>query len=142
MGEKIHIYRDSLLWGPWEKSLETIVALSEIPSSRTSSGAGIFEDGPPGALKAPTTIIYGKHDVAFEPRLALDGMSDYLTKESHILQVETGGHWLPSEAVGQKLIQAVLRWTLAKEDEGLGQALEEYNWVRMLVDKSTSRKRE
>ena len=148
MSEKIRIYQDNLIWGTWEKSLETIVALSEIDvsPSRSSSGAGLFEDGPPGAIKAPATIIYGKHDVAFEPRLALDGMTDYLTKESHVLQVETGGHWLPSETMGQKLIGAVLSWTLAdeqeKDKESLGQALEGYNRVRMLVDKSTSGKRE
>ena len=108
MLEKIRIYREGLFRDPWEKSIETIVALSELQSSSSRSGAGLFEDGPRGALKAPATIIYGLDDPAFESRLALDGISDYLSKGSAVVPLEDGGHWLPLEKDGSGLITEVV----------------------------------
>ena len=81
MGEKIRYYQDGLLTTPWEKSLETIVALSELQdSSSPKTGLALFDEGPPGSIKVPATVIYGKYDVALERRLALEGISDYLTR--------------------------------------------------------------
>jgi len=122
--EKIRVYREGLWRDRWEKSLEMIVRLSELDqtqglSRRSSSGAGLFEDGPPGFLRAPVTVVYGKKDPAFEPRLALEGMSDYLTKNSQVVVLEEGGHWLPVERIGADMLKRIVKWAL----EGEGGAL-------------------
>ncbi|KAF2817334.1 putative alpha/beta fold family hydrolase [Mytilinidion resinicola] len=121
--EKIRIYREGLFRGKWEKSLEMIVRLSELDdqslSRRSSSGTGLFEDGPPGSLQAPVTLVYGKKDPAFERRLALEGISDYLTKQSQVVVIEEGGHWLPVEKIGADALEQIVIWAL----EGEGGAL-------------------
>ncbi|KAF2503318.1 putative alpha/beta fold family hydrolase [Lophium mytilinum] len=121
--EKIRIYREGLFKGKWEKSLEMIVRLSELDgqsfSRRSSSGAGLFEDGPPGSLQAPVTVVYGKKDPAFEQRLALEGISDYLTKRSQIVVLEKGGHWLPVEKAGADVLEQIVLWALEGEDGAL-----------------------
>jgi pimeloyl-ACP methyl ester carboxylesterase len=98
MSEKIRIYREGLIFGKWEKSLETTAALynisSEVSSSSLhSSTGGLANTAPQGALKAPATIIMGERDPAFDQRLALDNARDYLVKGSQVLIVKGGGHW-------------------------------------------------
>ncbi|KAJ4360760.1 uncharacterized protein N0V89_001327 [Didymosphaeria variabile] len=123
MLEKVRIYREGLFRGPWEKSIETVVALSEIQSDgkRGSGGsrAGLFDDGPPGALKAPATIVYGADDPAFESRLALDGIADYLAKDSQVVVLEESGHWLPLEELGSSAIEEVVGWAMGGEQGAL-----------------------
>lgn len=123
MLEKFRIYREGLFRGPWEKSIETVVALSEIQSSgkrgSSGSGAGLFDDGPPGALKAPATIVYGADDPAFESRLALDGIGDYLAKDSQVVVLEDSGHWLPLEELGSSAIEEVVAWAMGGEEGAL-----------------------
>ncbi|KAF1979357.1 alpha/beta-hydrolase [Bimuria novae-zelandiae CBS 107.79] len=119
MREKLRLYREGLARGVWEKSIETVVALSEVQASSTrgsgGAGTGLFDDGPPGALKAPATIIYGLEDPAFEKRLALDGIGDYLARDSQVLALERAGHWLPLEEVGSKVVEEVVVWALEGE---------------------------
>lgn len=117
MSEKIRFYREGLALSPWTKSLEAIAALTEISRgpSLATSGHALFDDGPPGALKAPATIIYGNKDPAFDRRLALSGLSDYLGRRSHVVVVKEGGHWLPTEEVGAKVIADVAEWALRGE---------------------------
>jgi pimeloyl-ACP methyl ester carboxylesterase len=94
MSEKIRIYREGLMFGKWEKSLETTVALYNISSSSSHSPTGgLSNTAPHGALKAPATIIMGERDPAFDQRLALDNARDYLVKGSQVLVVKGGGHW-------------------------------------------------
>lgn len=137
MSEKIRYYREGLIFGTWEKSLETVVALSELPVDphRSGSGAGLFEDGPPGSMKAPITLIYGKQDMAFDPRLALDGISDYLTKGSQVLALNKSGHWLPSEELGAKVIENVAEWALEGEKAPLRERFEGNENVKLIVDR-------
>lgn len=98
MTEKIGIYRDGLFIGKWEKSLETTAALFELAAggssahSSTSSGP-LLNTAPEGALKAPTTLILGEHDPAFDRRLALDNIKDFLVKGSQVVLVKGAGHW-------------------------------------------------
>lgn len=117
MSEKIRYYQDGLLSKPWEKSLETVVALSEISSTPAVStlGAGLFEEGPPGSLKAPAVIIHGKYDVAIGRRIALDGISDYLMKDSQVLILQKGGHWLPTETTGVRVITRIVESALQNQ---------------------------
>ncbi|KAL5413517.1 hypothetical protein PMIN03_003728 [Paraphaeosphaeria minitans] len=120
MLEKVRIYREGLFRSPWEKSIVTIVALSEIQSlgkrGSGGSGAGLFDDGPPGALKAPATIMYGADDPAFESRLVLDGVGDYLAKDSQVVVLEDSGHWLPLEELGSNAIEEVIAWSMDGEE--------------------------
>ena len=91
MSEKIRIYRENLVFGKWEKSLETTVALFNISSDAASARSS--NTAPRGALKAPATIILGEHDPAFDKRLALDNARDYLVKGSQVVIIKGAGHW-------------------------------------------------
>ena len=138
--EKIRIYREGLLLGQWEKSLETIVRLSELDrgspqSRRSSSGAGLFEDGPPGALKARATVMYGKKDPVFEPKLTLEDISDYLTKGSQVVVLGEAGHWLPIEEDSAKVLEEVVGWALEGEEAPLKARLEGFGTVKVTIDK-------
>lgn len=138
--EKIRIYREGLFRRPWEKSLETIIALSDLDTGKrgrrlSSTGAGLFEDGPPGSLKAPATIVFGKSDFAFEMHICLDGISEYLVKDSQVVVLEKGGHWLPYEEEGRKLLESVIVWALEENRGPLKTSLEGLEKARIVVEK-------
>ncbi|KAF2476913.1 alpha/beta-hydrolase [Lindgomyces ingoldianus] len=135
MSQKIRFYRENLILAPWEKSLETVVALSELDGMhprRSSTGAGLFEDGPQGSLKAPATIVYGKQDPAFSPRLALDGIADYLVRGSKVVLIEKGGHWLPFEELGARVLERIVEWEFESLEGDMLGGLEE---VKVMVEK-------
>ncbi|KAF1958358.1 alpha/beta-hydrolase [Byssothecium circinans] len=138
MSEKIRIYREGLFLGSWEKSLETVVALSEIPvlESRSGSGSGdsIFGSGPVGALRAPTTVLYGAEDLGFEQRLALEGIADYLPKRSQVFYLEGTGHWMPHEELGSRVLEGVVDWAMGDEGSPLKQKFEKMQGVTSLVE--------
>jgi pimeloyl-ACP methyl ester carboxylesterase len=138
--EKIRLYREGLFRHPWEKSLETIVTLSELDSGRRSrrlysSGAGLFEDGPPGSLKTASTIIFGRNDPAFELHLCVDGISEYLAKYSQVVVVDKAGHWLPYEEDGRKILEKAIIWALENNRGTLKQSLGGFQNVQLLVEK-------
>jgi hypothetical protein len=121
MSEKARIYRDGLFVGKWEKSLETTAALFEIgtrtgstPHSSTSS-APLMGSLPEGALKAPTTLILGEHDPAFDQRLALSNVKDFLVGGSQVVLVKDAGHWLPLEPIGRRVLEKTVSWALGRE---------------------------
>lgn len=98
MLEKTRIYREGLFVGRWDKSLETTAALYEIgenSSSRHSSASGslLGDAAPRGAFKAPATVLLGEYDIAFDRRLALDNVKDFLVKGSQVVLVKGAGHW-------------------------------------------------
>lgn len=99
MAEKIRIYRENLFFGIWEKSLEITAALYNISSSVTgtaSSGSAagtLTNTAPKGALKAPTTLVMGQYEPAFDQRLALENSRDFLVKGSQVVLVKGAGHW-------------------------------------------------
>lgn len=146
---KLRIYRDGLFLSPWSKSLETLFALSDLEqreqmqnsphSPHRPSTAGLFESGPPGALLSPATIVYGMKDPAFEPKLGLEGMGDYVVKGSQVVVLDKGGHWLPVEKEGIEIIEEVLVWSLEGEKEPLkvklADSCEQFGkGVRLVVD--------
>ncbi|KAI4629425.1 uncharacterized protein J4E87_003689 [Alternaria ethzedia] len=117
MSEKIHIYRDSLAFGKWEKSLEVTAALynisSEAASSQTLSAPGTLSSmAPQGALKAPSTLMMGQFDPAFNQRLSFDNARDYLVKGSQVVIIKGAGHWLPLEHTGRRAVEKTLQWAL------------------------------
>ena len=92
MSEKIRIYRENLIFGKWEKSLEVTAALYNISTTARSSGA-LSNTAPKGALKAPATLFMGQYEPAFDQRLTLDNARDYLVKGSQVVIVKGAGHW-------------------------------------------------
>ena len=150
---QIRYYREGLLTGPWTKSLETMLSLRNLEQSalsgsgsklggsgggrrrrRSSSGAALFDTGPKGMLRAPTTVVWGSRDQALDMRIAVAGMRDYLVRGSQVVMVEGVGHWTPVDERGAGVFEGVLGWTLdgeleegERDEEGKGKGLEE--WV-------------
>ncbi|KAF2837746.1 alpha/beta fold family hydrolase [Patellaria atrata CBS 101060] len=127
--EMVRYYRDELALGRWEKSLETLAELSTLESQghrrRNSSGVGIFEDGPKGALKARATLLFGLKDLAFEPTMILEGLSDYIPRGSQIVTLPRTGHWLPCEEEGIDVLLESITWSLEGEKGSLKKRLED-----------------
>ncbi|KAH7082269.1 Alpha/Beta hydrolase protein [Paraphoma chrysanthemicola] len=119
MAEKIRIYREGLFLGKWEKSLETTAALFDLaqasPNSNASSSlVGGISDG---ALRAPTTLILGERDPAFEQKLGLNNVKNVLTASSQAVVIKDAGHWLPLEPAGRRVLEKTVLWALAASSE-------------------------
>ena len=58
---------------------------------------------PEGALKAPSTLMMGLHEPAFDQRLSLDNARDYLVKGSQVVIIKEAGHWYaePNQSVDE-----------------------------------------
>jgi hypothetical protein len=121
--EMCSYYRDGTALSRWRKSVETIASLHGIAQEtgirRTSSGAAIFDEGPLGALKARTTVIWGKKDHALSPELCLDGISDYLSPGSHVVELPFSKHWTPLEQEGRVALIKVVGWAAEGEREDI-----------------------
>ena len=113
-------YRDGCGWLPWTKSLETITELyaldseastSSSPSRRRSSSSGssgFFNGVVKGALHAPATIIWGEKDQACSKAICLDGIGDYLAKDSEVTLLPRAGHWTPVEVESRAALARVI----------------------------------
>ncbi|EKV07507.1 Alpha/beta hydrolase, putative [Penicillium digitatum] len=112
-------YRDRAAVAHWVKSIETVASLHSIASEKrmASSGAGLFDEGPPGALKASTTIFWGKDDIALDQRICLDGMGDYLVQGSQVVLLPRTGHWTPVERESGAALIKTIEWA-AQGEEG------------------------
>lgn len=112
-------YRHGAAAATWHKSLETITALHSIAGEselrRTSSGAGVFDEGLPGAFKAPVTVIWGQNDLALDRRICLDGIADYMVKGSQVIMLPQSGHWTPVERESRAALEAAIQWGLVGE---------------------------
>ncbi|KAF1925575.1 alpha/beta-hydrolase [Didymella exigua CBS 183.55] len=111
MSEKIRIYREGVFMGRWEKSLETTAALYELRAGNDRA-SGV---APRGALKAPTTLVLGERDPAFDLRLALDNVREYLVSGSQVLVVKEAGHWMPTEPTARVVLEQLTLWALSEE---------------------------
>jgi hypothetical protein len=61
--EKLTYYRHGLAFSRWRKSIEILWELDQLQQQqagrrRSSSSAGLFDTGPEGSLKVPTTVIW------------------------------------------------------------------------------------
>ena len=116
-------YRNGLATANWEKSLETIADLynlesqaeaSPAPTSpirrRSSSSAlsPLWTEHYSGALRAPSTILWGEQDQAVGKTICLDGIGDYLAKRSEVILLPQTGHWAPVEREGRAAIAKVV----------------------------------
>lgn len=117
-------YRDGAAVSRWQKSIETIASLHSIARGgelrRTSVGAGLFDDGPQGALKGYATVIWGKEDIALDPQLCLDGISDYLVRNSQVVMLPRSGHFTPIERESRVALEKAVEWTVKGEREDIG----------------------
>ncbi|KAI9369966.1 hypothetical protein BJX61DRAFT_536020 [Aspergillus egyptiacus] len=121
-------YRDGTAVSRWNKSIETIAILysiaPEVGAHRASSGAGIFDDGPEGALNAPTTVLWGRKDSALTTQLCLDGIRDYLTQGSQVVDLPRSGHFTPVEQESRIALSRTIEWALKGEREDIGAVIE------------------
>ena len=139
--EKLRVYDEGLAFGTWEKSLETLWELNQIEQSvstgrhRSGSTVGIFDIGPPGTLRSPTTIIWGKNDVALDMSLALNGIGDYFGMHgSHVVQVSQCGHWVPLCKQGADAWEEIVHWAVMGEKENLKKRLEGYPLAKIVFE--------
>jgi hypothetical protein len=119
-------YRQGAAIARWTKSIETVASLHSLQSGaeRTTSGAGLFDEGPAGALKASTTILWGKEDIALDARICLDGMGDYLVQGSQVVLLPRTGHWTPVETESRAALIKAVEWSVQGEKGDIGNALE------------------
>jgi hypothetical protein len=116
-------YRDGAAFDKWEKSIHTLGAFYSIEvdnenyptkatkfrKRRTSSASStLFSDLCAGSLKAPATIIWGKQDHACHLPICLDGVGDYLARDSQVLMLPGTGHWTPIEKDSRETVRVVL----------------------------------
>lgn len=124
----VSYYRQGAAISRWRKSIETIASLHSIARGnelrRTSSGAGLFDDGPQGVLKAYSTVIWGKEDIALEPQLCLDGISDYLVHNSQVILLPRSGHFTPMERESRAALEKAVEWTVKGEREDIGAVIQ------------------
>ena len=117
-------YRHGTATARWQKSVETVANLYTISQGnelrRASSGAGMFDEGPPGVLKAYSTVIWGKDDLALEPQLCLDGISDFLVSQSQVVELPRSGHFTPIERESRVALAKAAEWAAKGEREDIG----------------------
>lgn len=117
-------YRHGAAISRWRKSIETIASLHSIARGselrRTSSGGGLFDDGPEGVLKGNSTVVWGKEDIALEPQLCLDGISDYLVHNSQVILLPRSGHFTPMERESRVALEKAVEWAVKGEREDIG----------------------
>lgn len=119
-------YRDGTGGSPWHKSAETVAALYSLGGEnvhRTSSGTGVFDDGPEGALRANATILWGQQDMALDGHVLLEGIADYLVQGSQVVMLPKTGHFTPMETAGSAAIEKAVEWAIKGEKGDVGTAI-------------------
>ena len=121
-------YRHGAGTGTWQKSIETITGLHGLAGGnelrRTSSGAGLFDEGAPGVLNASSTVLWGQRDNALDSKLCLDGIADYLVKGSQVVMLPETGHWTPVEVESRAAIIKAVEWAIGGETGDVGTAIQ------------------
>ncbi|KAI7233454.1 hypothetical protein KC330_g5366 [Hortaea werneckii] len=115
--QRIRIYREGLATRSW-KPCEAI--LPHIPKEGTSKSQRRA-----GKLRYPTTIVFGLDDLAFDIRIALDGIEDFFVSQdevggrrSHVVRLKGQGHWFFTQPQGAVVLERVLFALLEKGDGG------------------------
>jgi hypothetical protein len=113
-------YTDGLASKPWTKSLETIAELYALDSeasesssparrrSSSSNSSALFPTIYKGALQAPTTVLWGEMDQACTRGVCIDGIGDYLARDSEVILLPRSGHWTPVEAESRAALASVI----------------------------------
>jgi pimeloyl-ACP methyl ester carboxylesterase len=118
--EQTSYYRHGVAHKPWKKSLETIAELyslgaaaseSSSPARRRSSSSAssaLLNSTLKGVLNAPATVLWGMEDVAMTREVCLDGLGDYLAKDSEVVLLPRSGHWTPLEPDSRAALAKVI----------------------------------
>lgn len=126
--EKIKYYRNALATAPWEKSLEILWDLNQIEQNtgrRSSSTQDLFDVGPAGCLRAPTTVIWGAGDLAIDRSLATDGIGDFFnSRSSQLVVVSKCGHWAPLDKQAIPVFEEAIEWAVQGEQGTLKKKLD------------------
>ena len=113
-------YTDGVAYQPWAKDLQTIADLyaldndasqSSSPMRRRSSSSAssaLLSEIYKGALRAPATILWGEKDQACTKAICLDGIGDYLAKDSEVTLLPRSGHWTPIEQESRGALAKVI----------------------------------
>ncbi|KAI7199657.1 hypothetical protein D0869_10377 [Hortaea werneckii] len=116
--QRIRIYREGLATRSW-KPCEAI--LPYIPTKEGTSKS----QRRAGKLRYPTTIVFGLDDLAFDIRIALDGIEDFFVSQdevggrrSHVVRLKGQGHWVFTQPQGAVVLERVLFALLEKGDGG------------------------
>ncbi|KAH8692847.1 putative alpha/beta hydrolase [Talaromyces proteolyticus] len=124
----VSYYRHGTSVGRWNKSIETITALHSLGGGddlgRRSSRAGVFDDGPKGALRAKATVVWALNDHALDQRLNLDGIGDYLVHNSQVISLPRSGHFTPIERESGVALQKIVEWAVAGEKEDVNSVVQ------------------
>lgn len=115
--EAIRYYREGLATRTWEKNLDIIIRLSDLADYNTKirkRKPSTATSALPGALGAPVTVIFGANDPAFDTRIVLEGLDDYMARGSQIIKCPLG-HWVPKEGEGPLVMATVIEWALGDE---------------------------
>ncbi|KAJ5654365.1 hypothetical protein N7490_001368 [Penicillium lividum] len=113
-------YRDGAERSKWKKSLETLATLDNLAGGQEPQGA-------PGALKAPSTVFWGKKDIALHPAICLDGMADFIPKDSQIVLLPESGHFTPIELESRVALTKAVEWAIEGEQCDIGDVLDKFN---------------
>lgn len=119
--ESIRMYREGLIDRRWDKSLELAASLHALDrGAGVGSGAGLLEDGPPGALRAPVVVVWGNGDIALQREICVEGSADYaLVPGSYMVDLKDVAHWVPSDGRGPGVVAKMIEWSVGGEKEGL-----------------------
>lgn len=119
-------FSDGTVRDPWQKSAETVAALHSLRRGnelgRRSSSAAVFDDGPPGALRARSTIVWGLKDRTFHRQICLDGIRDYLVSNSQVILLPRSGHSPQIESESRIALRKVIEWAVMGEKGDVGDA--------------------
>lgn len=122
-------YRDGASVARWRKSVETVANLHSIAGGnelrRTNSGAGLLDEGTPGALQASSTVFWGQKDIALNPQICLDGMADYLVADSQVVMLPESGHFTPIEQESRVAMVKAVEWAIYGEKGDIGAVIQE-----------------
>jgi pimeloyl-ACP methyl ester carboxylesterase len=124
-------YRDGLAFDKWEKSIHTLGAFHNIEVDnenssmkskqvrkrrKSSASSTLFSEPCASSLKAPATIVWGRKDQACSEPICLDGIGDYLTRDSHVLILPDTGHWTPFEKPSRETLKRILEQLVQNGD--------------------------
>lgn len=113
-------YRHGVSSRPWTKSLETIADLYALESSASESSSpgsrrrasisngALFAVPHKGALKAPAYVLWGEKDQACSRELCLNGLGDYLAKDSEVTILPRTSHWTPLQKESRAVLARVI----------------------------------
>lgn len=111
--QRIRFYHEGLAQGPWK--LRPELEDFGIKQVRHEGDCRLQK------FRCPATIIFGLQDAALDPRLALNGTEKYfagcqdkenVTRDSHVIRLQSCGHWSFLEPMGADALEATLLWLL------------------------------